>query len=331
MKRYAKHLSTRGPCGSIYYRRRIPTAILRAYPPTQKEIVICLGTSDRGVAEKLEKVEALRIDAEFIRMPFDVADLKNIFSSCVFNERQLRSSGQAGAGTYWIPILMYFTGARTEEIAGLSLADVVQDPVFGWYFNIVDRPSPDDDLFDDEKERVKPKRKPKPQTKAEEEEQTRLLKNGPSNRKVPVAPELIELGLFRYIEWLQAKGHKSLFPGLEHDWHDKLSGAFSKFFGRLKKQILGIDNPKKVLYSFRHTMKDAMTRANVSSKYLRRTLGHAGGDGSMTDGYGNEDVPLDVLTEEFKKIKFLPIPALPWMPGKGFVKYPKHDKEGITD
>jgi len=55
MKRYAKHLSSRGVGGSIYYRRRIPTAILRAYPPKQKEIVICLGTSDRSVAEKLEK------------------------------------------------------------------------------------------------------------------------------------------------------------------------------------------------------------------------------------------------------------------------------------
>jgi hypothetical protein len=66
---------------------------------------------------------------------------------------------------------------------------------------------------------------------------------------VPVARELIELGLLRFLESVRADGHLSLFPSLAHDWHEKLSGAFSKFFGRYKTQILGIDNPKKVLYS----------------------------------------------------------------------------------
>jgi hypothetical protein len=73
-------------------------------------------------------------------------------------------------------------------------------------------------------------------------------------------------------------------------------------------------------------MKDAMTQANVSTMYLQRVLGHASGMGSVTDGYGNQDVPLDVLTAEFAKIKFFPIPAKPWMPGKGYVKYPKPEK-----
>lgn len=263
------------------------------------------------------------------RQPFDQADLNNIFSSCIFNERQLRSRGQSKEATYWIPTMMYYTGARTEEIAGLSLADIVQDPDFGWYFNLIDRPSDEDDLFDDEEEdqqtpKKKPKSNPEPGVEAE---QTRLLKNTASIRKVPVAAELIELGLFRYIESLRAKGHKSLFPSLTHDWHEKLSGAFSKFFGRYKTKVLGINNPKKVLYSFRHTMKDAMTRANVDSMYLKRVLGHASGLGSITDGYGNEDVPLDVLTTEFAKIRFFPIPARPWMPGKGLVSYPKPEKK----
>lgn len=268
------------------------------------------------------------------RLPFDEADLKTIFSSDVFNECQLRSRGQSAEATYWIPILMFYTGARTEELAGLALADVVQDPEFGWYFNLIDRPSVDDDLFDDDEygdddddddEEEQPKRQEisAPDDAVEEKEQTRLLKNGASIRKVPVAPELIELGLFRYMDWLRLKGHKSLFPSLEHDWHEKLSGAFSKFFGRYKRKVLGITNPKKVLYSFRHTMKDAMTSADVRSKYLKRTLGHGSGDGRTTDGYGNKDVPLGPLTAEFKKIQFFPIPAHPWEPGKGQVWYPK--------
>lgn len=260
------------------------------------------------------------------RQPFDEADLTNIFSSCVFNEQQLRSQGQSQEATYWIPIMMYYTGARTEEIAGLALADVVQDPLHGWHFNLIDRPSADDDLFADE-EGSKLKPKAKTSDGAEDEAHWRLLKNAKSIRRVPVAPELIELGLLRFLDSVRTEGHMSLFPNLAHDWHQKLSGSFSKFFGRFKTQILGIDNPKKVLYSFRHTMKDAMTSANVSSKYLQRILGHASGEGSVTDGYGNQDVPLDVLTVEFAKIRFFPIPAKPWMPGKGFVKYPKPGKK----
>jgi integrase len=268
------------------------------------------------------------------RQPFDQDDLTNIFSSCIFNEKQLRSRGQSKEGSYWIPILMYYTGARTEEIAGLALSDVVQDPKYGWYLNLIDRPSADDDLFDDEengiskaKSQSKPTPKSKPTQGDETQSHSRLLKNGDSVRRVPVAPELIELGLLRYMDFVRGSGQLSLFPSLIHDWHEKLSGAFGKFFGHYKKDILRIDNPKKVLYSFRHTMKDAMTRANVDSMYLQRVLGHASGLGTVTDGYGIEDVPLDVLTAEFAKIKFYPIPAQPWLPGKGAVKYPKAVKK----
>ena len=68
---------------------------------------------------------------EMRRLPFDNADLSNIFSSPIFSQQQLRSQNQAGEGSYWIPIFMYYTGARTEEIAGLAIADVVNDPEHG--------------------------------------------------------------------------------------------------------------------------------------------------------------------------------------------------------
>lgn len=282
--------------------------------------------SHNPAADTLGKKENSLKKRKSKRQPFDEADLTNIFSSCVFNEQHLRSQGQSREATYWIPIIMYYSGARTEEIAGLALADVVHDPQHGWHFNLIDRPSADDDLFDDDETGDKPNSKGKLPPGGAPEAHWRLLKNEKSIRRVPLAPELIDLGLLRFLDSVRADGHSSLFPSLEHDWHEKLSGAFSKFFGRYKTKILGIKNSKKVLYSFRHTMKDAMTRANVSSKYLQRVLGHASGLGSITDGYGNEDVPLDVLTAEFAKIKFFPIPAKPWAPGKGFVRYPKLGK-----
>ena len=73
-------------------------------------------------------------------------------------------------------------------------------------------------------------------------------------------------------------------------------------------------------------MKDAMTRAGIPTKQLQRILGHASGDGQVTDGYGTEDIALGVVFEEFKKIKFFKIPAQPWEPGKGYVTVPKEKK-----
>jgi hypothetical protein len=65
----------------------------------------------------------------------------------VFNARY-RSPGQSGEASYWIPALMYYTGGRPEEFAGLAFDDLRKDPARGWYLDIVDRPCAEDrDLF----------------------------------------------------------------------------------------------------------------------------------------------------------------------------------------
>ncbi len=249
-----------------------------------------LGVKESGVQKRKKR-----------RLPFDQTDLDAIFGSEIFREHK-RSRGQSGEASYWIPLLMYYTGARPEEIGGLALSDLCQDPEWGYYFAIKDRPSEeDDDLFDSEVP----------------ESHRRTLKSAQSERRVPVASQLIELGLLRYIEWLRASGEVMLFPSLKKDWHGKLTGAFSKFFGRYKVAV-GIEDRRKVLYSFRHTMKDMLEAGRVPSKYLRRLLGHTTGDGATTDGYGS-DLPLGLLVEAFRQVPFASIPALPWEPGKGSV------------
>lgn len=46
--------------------------------------------------------------------------------------------------------MMYYTGARPEEIAGLDLSDIQRDDKLGWCFTITDIMDSDDCLFDDE-------------------------------------------------------------------------------------------------------------------------------------------------------------------------------------
>lgn len=236
------------------------------------------------------------------RLPFDTGDLETLFGSEVFTQH-MRSKGQSGEASYWIPVLMFYTGARPEEIAGLALSDLIRDPKLGWYLNIIDRPCDEDrELFEDDEV---------------PDSHRRTLKNAMSIRRVPVAKELIDLGLLRYVEWQRARGATVFFPTLKKDFHGKLSGSFSKSFGRYKRK-LGLTDKRKVLYSFRHCMKDLLEAAGVPSKFLQRLLGHTTGDGSVTDGYGS-DLPFNRLAKHFSRVRFPAISAAPWQPGKGFV------------
>lgn len=249
------------------------------------------------------------------RLPFTLDDLQVLFGSTVFTQH-LRSSGQAGEASYWIPVIMFYTGARPEEIAGLQLSDIQQHPTVGWYFHITDiKDEQDVGLFDDQlnKEKV-------------DYSEKRRLKNQVSRRKIPVAQELLSLGFLQYVDWVRKQDAVMLFPTLRPDFHGKLCGAFSKWFGRHKREI-GFTSNKKVLYSLRHNMKDLLEAAKVPTKYLKRIMGHASGDGTVTDGYGS-DVPLEIVHEYFMNIRFPVIPAQPWKPGGGYLR--KHGPVSMT-
>ena len=236
------------------------------------------------------------------RLSFDAADLGTLFGLPVFTEHK-RSVGQSGKASYGLPVLMFYTGARPEELAGLALSDLQHDEKLGWYLNLIDRPSDEDaDLFEDGDVPQSHRRTPK---------------NAPSVRRVPVAQELIDLGLLRHAEWVRQRGAAVLFPTLTKDNHGKLSGSFSKFFGRYKRAV-GITDSRKVLYSFRHTMKDMLEAAAVPSKYLKQLMGHTTGDGAITDGCGS-DLPFELLVEQFRKVRFPALATKPWQPGQGDV------------
>ncbi|WP_426175981.1 DUF6538 domain-containing protein [Massilia sp. TWR1-2-2] len=254
--------------------------------------------------------ESKKEKGEKKRLPFTLQDIDVLFGSSVFTQH-LRSSGQAGEASYWIPLMMFYTGARPEEIAGLELSDIQRDEKLGWRFVITDLLDGDDCLFEDDSNSEKDAR------------EKRLLKNNSSRRQLPIAKELIELGFLRYVEWVRGQDSTRLFPTLSKDFHGKLGGAFSKWFGRYKTE-LGFTSPKKVLYSLRHNMKDLMEAVKIDTKPMKRILGHASGDGTITDNYGS-GVPFHVIHEEFSKIKFPALPALPWQPGVGYWRKEKRN------
>ena len=74
------------------------------------------------------------------------------------------------------------------------------------------------------------------------------------------------------------------------------------------------------MYSSRPTLTDLLEQAQFPSKYPKRMLGHTSGDGTVTDGYGT-GLPLEHMVEYFSKVNFPTIPALPWEPGRGPVRW----------
>lgn len=119
----------------------------------------------------------------------------------------------------------------------------------------------------------------------------RRAKTDAGVRKVPVHPELIRCGLMTYIDNLT--DNQPLFG-------DCSQKAYSKFFRRFQKSI-GLDDPKLVFHSFRHSFTDGLRSARIEEPIAKVLLGHS--DGSVTSRYGS-GYAIGILNEAISAVKF---------------------------
>lgn len=185
------------------------------------------------------------------REDFSPEDICRIFSQPLFMQKALPKGKQAGGwAAYWIPLIMYLMGTREEEVAQLTAEDVC------WTKGL--HPIPYLSFRHD-------------------------LKHDVSERDVPIHPKLLELG---FMECVPKKGR--LFPVLKPDRDGKLTSGFSKWFHRfLRGRYVGITDPNKVLYSFRHTFITAFRNSPIHSSDLERAfVGHAPSGNDVHQHYG---------------------------------------------
>jgi integrase len=64
----------------------------------------------------------------FKRAPWALEELRTLFSSTIFTQGHRPVSGK-GEAAFWLPLMALFTGARLNELAPLTAADVITDPV----------------------------------------------------------------------------------------------------------------------------------------------------------------------------------------------------------
>ena len=146
------------------------------------------------------------------RLPWAEADLRILISGPVWNgckglwNRLAPGEMVFHDGMYWGLPLIVCTGGRSEESAGLMLVDIYEDaPVPYIHFR--------DNAY-------------------------RRLKNGQSDRKVPISPALIRLGVLDHVRAMREQGHELLFPefynpkpgmGFDHIFYDKVFEPLRNF------------------------------------------------------------------------------------------------------
>lgn len=140
---------------------------------------------------------------------------------------------------YWIPLLLAYSGARSEEIAQLHKEDVkIVDEV--WCIDI--------------------------QWKNSESR----LKTVSSARIVPIHSELIKRGFLEYVAGAPS-GH--LWPQLRRG-KNGYGDAVGKWFNKRLRQ-LGFPPRIKVMHSLRHTVATRLKAEGVEDYLIAELLGHA--------------------------------------------------------
>lgn len=165
---------------------------------------------------------------------------------------------------YWIPLIGLFSGMRLNEICQLHVEDIEEiEGVICFSINA---------------------------------EGTRKLKNLASRRVIPIHPELIRLGLVRYVSRAKGEGNLRLWMNLKEK-RDGYAQDMSKWYGRFNRRVI-TKNRKKVFHSFRHCVANDLKQRKVEGSIISELLGHSQASITMSR-YGKSYEPrvmLDALT-----------------------------------
>lgn len=222
------------------------------------------GLLEQNPAHGIKYAEAVTNPLEETLRPFLPAELATIFGSPNFASRQPHA--RFGAATYWVPLILYYTGARLEEICQLYVADLLeQDGI--WFI------------------RIAPLR----------EDQT--VKNRSSIRDVPIHSHLLALGLLTYARSLPAGGR--LFPqltasGKRQKYHVRIGVWWQRF---LREKLKLEREDIKPFHSLRHTMITYMRAKDVREDIQNAIVGHSQNAKGTATGRAYGSYPMAVKQE----------------------------------
>ncbi|MEO9944047.1 hypothetical protein [Paraglaciecola sp.] len=180
---------------------------------------------------------------------------------------------------HWYPKVALYSGMRLNELSALPLSHIRQDESGIWYFDL--------NGLD--------------------------VKNEASERTVPIAQYLLDLGILRYIDGLRAKGEVFLFPqirgGVDEPGSAGWGDPISRWFNRTMLKNIGIDSEaelaKRSLISFHSSRRTVISTCVVNGEehyLIKRIVGHSVDDDITLSVYADMDqIPLAKLKEVLDK------------------------------
>lgn len=217
------------------------------------------------------------------RRPFSKEELTMLFSSPMFtgclskSRRFERGSLILQDAKFWLPVLGYYTGARLGELVQLHIRDVeVSGPIP--FLHITEEHAGNAGT-----------------------NEAKHVKSEAGVRRVPIHPDLVELGFIAFVEGRrrQKRSSRRLFHEIGFGADGQASTVFSKFFGRLLDKV-GLPDPALVFHSFRHGAEDAFRNSLQPQYVIDRIIGHSNGASSAGYGHG---VSIEVAHEAVSGMK----------------------------
>ncbi len=192
-------------------------------------------------------------------IPFTDGEIRTMFRLPLFHG----VPSLYGEMAYWVPIILYYTGARVEEIGQLRRADIVDDfgvPCFKIQMG---------------------------------EEQS--VKTAGSVRYVPIHSHILELGFMDFVHTREGQ----LFAE-KSDVNDKYAYNYGRWWGRLIRKH-GVRKEVKPCHSFRHYFITQCRALDVREDTQNNVLGHV--PGSVPRRYGKYLIETSrVLIEQIPRL-----------------------------
>jgi integrase len=217
-------------------------------------------------------VSIKKSDAEYVfRRPFSPAEIKKLMNYQPSHASEAKWFRDDAS--WYIPVALY-TGMRLNEIADIKLEEIkIIDDV--WCFDLSNQD----------------------------------VKNKASQRTVPIAQYLLDIGLMDYVDKLKRSGQTFLFyqirKGRDEPGPDGWGEPISRWFNRTVLKKIGIDadaeklNKKSVVFHcIRHTFISSCIKKGAQKHFVKRIVGHSDDDEITIGVYSDiQNTPMYLLKE----------------------------------
>jgi integrase len=148
--------------------------------------------------------------------------------------------------SYWVPIIIAYTGARLGEVCGLRIEDIRQ--LGGIHYMAL------------------------------RDHKARELKRAASVRDVPLHSELIRLRFLDFVDAMKTEGETLLFPELHSAIGRPMAGGFVELIGQFVKRDLEFMRDGELTHGIRHHVNHQLRLVDIPLEIRQALIGQRGNE-----------------------------------------------------